>query len=56
MQNKGMSIMKNSQRKNAEIVRIIEHMGGVAADATELNSRERAAQGELFPKSWVTGQ
>ena len=42
--------------KNAEIVGIIEHMGGVAADATELNSRERAAQGELFPKSWVTGQ
>lgn len=56
MQNKGMSIMKKLTEKNAEIVRIIEHMGGVAADATELNSRERAAQGELFPKSWVTGQ
>ncbi len=42
--------------KNAEIVRIIEHMGGVAVGTIELNLREHATQGELFPKSWVTGQ
>ncbi len=43
--------------KNAELVGIIKHnMGGVAVSATELNSGEHAAQGELFPKSWVTGQ
>lgn len=42
--------------KNAELVRISKCMGEVAVDATELNPRERAAQGELFPKSWVTGQ
>lgn len=42
--------------KNTELVRISKCMGEVAVDATELNPRERAAQGELFPKSWVTGQ
>ena len=42
--------------KNAEPVRTVKHMGGVAAGAAELSPRERAAQGELFPKSWVTGQ
>jgi len=42
--------------KNAELVRIIKRMGGVAVSATELNPREHATQGELSPKSWVTGQ
>ncbi len=47
---------KKLAEKNAEPVRTIERMGGVAVDAAELSSRERATQGELFPESWVTGQ
>lgn len=42
--------------ENAEPVRTVKYMGGVAVGAAELSPRERAAQGELFPKSWVTGQ
>ena len=42
--------------ENAEPVRTVKHMGGVAAGAAELSPRERVAQGELFPESWVTGQ
>lgn len=40
----------------SESIRTIEHMGGVAVSATELNPGEHATQGELFPESWVTGQ
>lgn len=42
--------------KNAEPVRTVKHMGGVAVSATKLNPREHATQDELFPKSWVTEQ
>ena len=47
---------KKLAEKNTEIIRIIEHMGGVAVGAIDLNPREHATQGELFPESWVTGQ
>lgn len=42
--------------ENAESVRTAKHMGGVAVSAAKLSPRERAAQGELFSKSWVTEQ
>ena len=40
----------------SEPVGTIEHMGGVAVSATELNLGEYVVQGELFPESWITGQ
>ena len=47
---------KLAEKNDFSKPRVIEHMGGVAVDATELIPRERAAQDELFPESWVTGQ
>jgi len=47
---------KLAEKNDFSKPRAIEHMGGVAVYATALNPREHATQGELFPKSWVTGQ
>ena len=47
---------KLAEKNDFSKPRAIEHMGGVAVYATELNPREHATQDELFPKSWVTGQ
>ena len=40
---------KNDFSKPVRVIRL-------AVGATELNLRERATQGELFPESWATGQ
>ena len=47
---------KKLAEKNAQPARTVKHMSRVAVSVTELNPGEHAVQGELFPKSWVTGQ
>lgn len=49
-------LAEENENDLSEFIGTIKCMGGVAAGAAELSPRERAAQGELFPKSWVTGQ
>lgn len=49
-------LAEENENDLSESIRTVKCMGRTAVDATELNLREHATQGELFPKSWVTGQ
>ena len=49
-------LAEENENDLSESIGTIKCMGRTAVDATELNLRERATQGELFPESWATGQ
>ena len=49
-------LAEENENDLSESIGTIKCMGRTAVDATELNLREHATQGELFPESWVTGQ